>query len=149
MNKIELNTGRLEALAHTMPTWDDFVIEEFKKNPEFIKGALEDELQEYVQTGDIRYLLSTLRDVAAAKGWVWLAKETGLSRPTIYEALYGRSKPKFETITKILGALGFKMLFVAVDNTKNAKAGTPTRAPKSLAKRKPSEQKTKKALQPA
>jgi probable addiction module antidote protein len=118
MNKNEKTTGYLETLARTMPKWDDFVVEEFKKDPKFMQGAVEDELQEYAQTGDMRYLLSTLRDVAAAKGWVWLAKETGLSRPTLYEALHGRSKPKFETITKILGALGFKILFVAVGDKK-------------------------------
>ncbi|MCL2009821.1 MAG: putative addiction module antidote protein [Synergistaceae bacterium] len=118
MNKTESKTKRLTALARNMPMWDDFIIEEFKKDPEFMRGAVEDELQEYAQSGDIRYLLSTLRDVAATKGWVWLANETGLSRPTLYEALHGRSKPKFETVTKILGALGFKMFFVAVDNIK-------------------------------
>ena len=131
MNKMERDNKHLVALARTMPTWDDFIIEEFKKDSEFMRGAVEDELQEYAQTGDMRYLLATLRDVATAKGWVWLAKETGLSRPTLYEALYGRSKPKFETITKILNALGFKILFVTVDDTRSqsAKLAQPPRRP--------------------
>jgi transcriptional regulator with XRE-family HTH domain len=58
----------------------------------------------------------SLRD--KAKSWVWLAKETGLTRPTLYETLNGTTRPRIDTLTKILGALGFKMLFVAVDNTK-------------------------------
>lgn len=139
----EIDHKKAAALARTMPKWNEFFIDEFKKDPKFVTESVQGELDLYAQTGDISYLLSTLRDVVSAKGWVWLSKETGLSRPTLYEALNGRSKPRFETITKILGALGFRMLFVAVDNTAKKSEEKPTRNIKTSVKRKATTHKSK------
>ncbi|MDL2263597.1 helix-turn-helix domain-containing protein [Synergistaceae bacterium OttesenSCG-928-I11] len=111
------NEEKLAAFALTMPTWEGFMIDKFKKDPSFAKMAIADELEEYAETGEIAYLLSTLRQVAAAKGMVKLAKEAGLGRTTLYEVLNG-SNPRIATLNKILNALGFRMLFVAVDNAK-------------------------------
>ncbi|GHT02286.1 hypothetical protein AGMMS50276_32110 [Synergistales bacterium] len=121
---------KLEALTLAMPKWDDFVVEEFKEDPEYAHFAIDSELKRYAETGDITFLLSTLKTAARAKGWVWLAKETGLSRPTLYETLNGTTRPRIDTLTKILRALGFKMLFVADDNIK------PQSEPKTPPKRK-------------
>ena len=107
---------RLEALALTMPKWDDFVVDEFRKDPEWAKYRIAGELEEYAITGEITYLLATLKHAAIAKGWVQLAKETGLGRTTLFDTLNGKNRPRIDTLTKILAALGFKMLFVAVDN---------------------------------
>lgn len=107
---------KLKALALSMPKWKEFVIEEYRKDPEFARLSIADELEEYAETGEIKYLLSTLKDVAAAKGMVNLSKETGLNRTTLYDVFKG-SNPRVGTLNKILQALGFRMLFVAVDNT--------------------------------
>jgi probable addiction module antidote protein len=109
--------NRLEAFALTMPTLDEYTVDEFRKDPAWAKHRIASELEEYSHTGEIQYLLPTLKNAAVAKGWVWLAQETGLSRPTLYGALNGTRRPRMDTLMKILGALGFKMLFVAVDNT--------------------------------
>lgn len=111
----EHEVEELEKLALQLPECRDVFIKEFQKDPDFAKECIRGELEEYAQTGDIRYLLSTLKDVATAKGWVWLAKETGLSRPTLYETLNGKSLPRIDTLVKILNALGFRMHFVASD----------------------------------
>ena len=116
--------NRLEALALTMPKWDDFVVDEFRKNPEWAKYRIASELEEYVATGEITCLLATLKHAAVAKGWVQLAKETGLGRTTLFDTLNGKNRPRIDTMTKILAALGFKMLFVAVDNTKSQMTGS-------------------------
>lgn len=139
------NEREMEKLALTMPNWNDYVVEEYRKDPEWMKYRVNSELEEYAKTGDIQYLLSTLKNVAIARGWVELARATGLSRPTLYETLNGKRQPRIDTLTKILNALGFKMLFVAVDNT--SKNDTPvTTKPKAKAKAK---QKTEKQLQQA
>ena len=109
---------QLEALARTMPSFDDFIVEEYRKDPEMAKLRIADELEEYAQTGEMKYLLTTLKDVAAAKGWVQLAKEANMSRTTLYDTLNGRKRPRLDTLEKILRVLGFRMLFVAIDNTK-------------------------------
>ena len=38
-----------------------------------------------------------------------IAQETGLSRPSLYKALSDGSKPQFETIMKVLRAIGGKI----------------------------------------
>ena len=133
----EQEIKKLEELAiKQFPSCDELFIKEFKNKPELAKECIYSELEEYAQTGEIKYLLSTLRDVAAAKGWVCLANETGLSRPTLYETLNGKRQPRFETLTKILNALGFRMLFVAVDNTQTLEKQSRKRATVARAKKK-------------
>ena len=93
------------------PSFDDLLVEEFKNDPSLAKETIAEELAEYEKTGDIRYLLMTLNLVAKAKGWTQLEKETGLSRPTLYSVLSGKSTPKIDTLQSILKALGFGISF--------------------------------------
>ena len=101
---------KLIALALTMPKHEDFMVEQFRKNPEYALSLVQDEFQEYVETDDIRYLLSTLRKVAEAKGWSVLSRETGLSRSVLYAALSGERDPQISTVVKILKALGVQII---------------------------------------
>lgn len=100
---------KLLALALTMPKHEDFMIEQYRKNPEYALERVQDEFQEYVDTDDIRYLLSTLRKVAEAKGWSAISRETGLSRSVLYAALSGERDPQISTVMKILKALGVQV----------------------------------------
>jgi probable addiction module antidote protein len=50
--------------------------------------------------------LSALADVAKARGMTQLAKDTGLSRASLYKTLSPGNKPQFDTIYKITKALG-------------------------------------------
>ena len=101
---------RLIALALTMPRHEEFVIEQYRKDPEYARKRIQDEFREYTETNDIRYLLSTLRKVAEAKGWSQLSRETGLSRSVLYAALSGETDPKIGTVMKILKALGVQVI---------------------------------------
>jgi probable addiction module antidote protein len=101
---------KLLALALTMPRHDDFMIKQYREDPEYALSRIQDEFQEYVETDDIRYLLSTLRKVAEAKGWSALSRETGLSRSLLYAALSGVTDPRIGTVMKILKALGVQVL---------------------------------------
>lgn len=51
-------------------------------------------------------LLIAIGNIAKSVGMTKIAKETGLSRPSLYKALSEGSKPQFETIMKVLRALG-------------------------------------------
>ena len=44
--------------------------------------------------------------IAKARGMSKIAEETGLSRPSLYKALSQGSKPQFDTILKVLRAVG-------------------------------------------
>jgi len=48
-------------------------------------------------------------NVAKAKGMSEIAKETNLSRQNLYKALSANSSPKFETVKKVIEALGCKL----------------------------------------
>ncbi len=53
-------------------------------------------------------VLLALADVARAKGMAQVAKDAGLGRESLYKALAPGAKPRFETIVKVVRALGVK-----------------------------------------
>ncbi|MEQ8581455.1 MAG: putative addiction module antidote protein [Marinoscillum sp.] len=77
-----------------------------------IAEYLEDDamIAEYLNTvledGDSEDIISALGHVAKARGMSKIAEETGLSRPSLYKALSQGSKPQFDTILKVLRAVG-------------------------------------------
>ena len=44
-----------------------------------------------------------------AKGMTQVARDAGLSRESLYKALSGERTPSFDTILKVVGALGMKL----------------------------------------
>ena len=53
--------------------------------------------------------LAAVRDVARARGMAQLAKDAGLGRESLYKALTPGAKPRYDTMLKLLHALGVKM----------------------------------------
>ena len=47
--------------------------------------------------------------VARARGMSEIAKASGLTRPSLYKSLSSDGKPEFETIVKVLKALGLRL----------------------------------------
>lgn len=76
----------------------------FLNNDELILEYLQDAMQE----GDKEFM-QALEIVARAKGMTELAKRTGLSRESLYKTLNGETKPRFESVQKILAALNIKL----------------------------------------
>jgi len=58
--------------------------------------------------GDAAFIAKALGDIARAKGMTQIARETGLSRESLYKALSGDRSPSLETILKVVAALGLK-----------------------------------------
>ena len=56
--------------------------------------------------GDAAFIARALGDIARAKGMAQVAKESGLSRESLYKALSGDRMPGFDTVLKVLAALG-------------------------------------------
>ena len=56
--------------------------------------------------GDDSDVVAAIGHIAKAIGMTKIAQETGLSRPSLYKALSDGSKPQFETIMKVLRAIG-------------------------------------------
>lgn len=54
-------------------------------------------------------LLAAVRDIAKARGIAHLAKSAGVGRESLYKALSPGAKPRYDTILKLLHALGVKL----------------------------------------
>lgn len=67
----------------------------------YLTAALEDD--------DPELFLTALKDVARARGMSQLAKDTGLGRESLYKALTPGAKPRYDTILRVVHALGVKL----------------------------------------
>ncbi len=59
--------------------------------------------------GDALFIAKALGDIARAKGMAQIAVETGLSRESLYKSLSGERNPAFDTVLKVVKALGLKL----------------------------------------
>jgi probable addiction module antidote protein len=77
-----------------------------------ISDYLDDDemIQEYLNTilkeADPKDILVALGHIAKAIGMSKIAEQTGMSRPSLYKALSENAKPQFETILKVIRAIG-------------------------------------------
>lgn len=72
----------------------------------YLTAALEDENPDM--------FLIAVKDVARARGMTQLAKDTGLGRESLYKALAPGAKPRYDTMLKVLRALGVSLQVKAV-----------------------------------
>ena len=79
-----------------------FNISDYLDNNEIIAEYLNTVLAD----GDESAMIAAIGHIAKSIGMTKIAQETGLSRPSLYKALSEGSKPQFNTIIKILRALG-------------------------------------------
>jgi probable addiction module antidote protein len=69
----------------------------------YLEACLED------ADGDAAFVAKALGDIARARGMSQIARATGLSRESLYKALSGERSPGFDTILKVVTALGLKL----------------------------------------
>ena len=82
-------------------------VAEFLETPEEMAAYLEACIQE--SDGDAAFIAKALGDIARAKGMTQVARESGLSRESLYKALSGDRSPSFDTILKVISALGLQL----------------------------------------
>ena len=74
-----------------------------------------DEMAAYLEAcieeadGDAAFIAKALGDIARAQGMTQIARQTGLSRESLYKALSGDRSPSFDTVLKVITALGLKL----------------------------------------
>ena len=66
-------------------------------------------LSQVLEDGDSDEIIRALGHIAKAKGMTTIAQETGLGRESLYKALSSGAKPRFDTILKVIRALGIKL----------------------------------------
>ena len=73
------------------------------------KEIIAEYLSQILEDGDSNELISAIGDIARAKGMTQIAKDTGLGRESLYKTFNNNSKPKFETIIKVLHSFGVRL----------------------------------------
>jgi probable addiction module antidote protein len=92
-------------MAKTKTTRYD--VAEHLRTPEEMAAYLEACLEE--ANGDAAFIAKALGNIARAKGMAQVARDAGLSRESLYKALSGERSPGFDTILKVISALGLKL----------------------------------------
>jgi len=96
-------------------TTSRYDIAEHLRTPEEMAAYLEACLEE--ADGDAAFVAKALGDLARAKGMTQVARDAGLSRESLYKALSGDRSPDFDTILKVVGALGLQLHAVATEQS--------------------------------
>jgi probable addiction module antidote protein len=78
---------------------------EYLDSPEAIAEYLTDALED----DDPNFIAKAIGTAARARGMSEVAREAGVSRENLYRALSGDTKPEFDTIRRVLDALGVRL----------------------------------------
>ena len=77
----------------------------------------DEEIAEYLtdayQDDDPAVFVAALGNVVRSKGVARLAEETGLNRESLYKAFNGKAQPKWDTVHRLLHALGVHVTLAA------------------------------------
>ena len=82
-------------------------VAEHLRTPKEMAAYLEACMEE--ANGDAAFIAKALGDIARAKGMSQVARKAGLSRESLYKTLSGDRTPGFDTILKVISALGLKL----------------------------------------
>jgi probable addiction module antidote protein len=82
---------------------------EFMEDDEDYEFYLQESLKIALEDNDPSFLTRALGTVARARGMTELAKNSGLSRESLYKSLSPAGNPEFATVLRVIQALGFKL----------------------------------------
>ena len=85
----------------------DYDVAKHLRSREEMAAYLEAAIEE--SNGDAAFIAMALGDIARAKGMSQVARDAGLSRESLYKALSGERNPGFDTILKVIDALGLRL----------------------------------------
>ena len=75
------------------------------------EGTIAELLSAALEDPDI--FVSALAAIAKARGMTQIARESGLGRESLYKALVPGAKLRFDTVQRVMGALGVKFSVTA------------------------------------
>ena len=84
-----------------------FDVADHLRTPEEMAAYLEACFEE--SDGDAAFIAKALGNIARAKGTTQVARHARLSRESLYKSLSGDCVPSFDTILKVIKALGIKL----------------------------------------
>ena len=66
-------------------------------------------LSAVLEDGDPALFVAAIGDIAKARGMSDIAKKSGVTREALYRALKIEARPRFETVAKVVHALGMRL----------------------------------------
>lgn len=87
---------------------------------EYLEGEADaaEYLTAALETGDAAFVARSLGVIARAKGMTTVARDTRLSRESLYKALSGTGNPELQTVLRVCRALGIALVAVPVGAAK-------------------------------
>jgi probable addiction module antidote protein len=73
------------------------------------KKVMSEYLNQVIAEGDDAELAAALGHIARARGMAEVSELTGLTREALYKALKPNTKPRFDTVSKVIQALGMRI----------------------------------------
>lgn len=77
-------------------------------------------LTEAFESNDPAFISLAIGTVARAKGMASVASEAGVSRESLYKSLSGTTKPEFDTVRKVLHAVGVRLVVEPIEDPAKA-----------------------------
>jgi probable addiction module antidote protein len=74
--------------------------------------AIAEYLTLVIEENNPAFLAAALGDVARARGMAKIAEDSGITREALYKALRPDAQPRFDTIQRVMAALGVKLTAV-------------------------------------
>src|ERR1700712_2252975 len=99
-----------------MVKFSKFDAADYLDTPEMIAVHFTDALE----TNDEEFIVLAINTVARAKGMKQVTSKAMLSRESLYKSLNGQAKPEFDTVRKVLAALGVKLVAEPIVDPKAA-----------------------------
>lgn len=95
-------------MAVTISRWD---ASDYLETPEDMLTYLD----EAARSGDPVLLQAALGDIAKAKGMAEVARSAGVGRESLYKSLSTKGNPSFQTVAKVIDALGGQITIAPKD----------------------------------
>lgn len=106
------------ALAKKIEDWTMVKVSELPSFDMAEQLRNEEDIQIYLnlvlEENDPALLAAALGDIAKARGMTQIAKDAGIGRESLYKALRADASPRYETIAKVIAALGLKLTVTQV-----------------------------------
>ncbi|MCI1274364.1 MAG: helix-turn-helix domain-containing protein [Clostridiaceae bacterium] len=99
--------------------WNDIMEENFQKEG-YSELYLEIAIEDYEKDGDATALMLAIKRIADAKGGVKaLSERSNLNKQNLYKIFNNKTSPRFDTLSKILKALGYSFSIKSLNTSLN------------------------------
>ena len=99
----------MEEKKHTSPaeSFEPYLLNKLQ-DPDLAAELLNTAIEEYLEDGDTKSFVATLRSLVKAGNISQIARESQISRNQLYMIIEGKSEPTLSSLLKLFKSLGFQ-----------------------------------------